>query len=133
MAIYLGNTKIVGDINQVPPHASSHETNGSDPITPENIGAANIQHTHEYAKIPSTQTITIPLSSWTSYSFGYNQTVSVDGMRGSSLVIITPHPDSYDSYVKSRVRCTVQGWGALTFACKEMPDSDLSVNIMILG
>lgn len=94
MAIYLGNTKIVGDINQVPPHASSHETNGSDPITPENIGAANIQHTHEYAKIPSAQTITIPLSSWTSYSFGYNQTVSVDGMRGSSLVIITPHPDS---------------------------------------
>lgn len=34
MAIYLGNTKIVGDINQVPPHASSHEANGSDPITP---------------------------------------------------------------------------------------------------
>ena len=61
------------------------------------------------------------------------QTVSVTGMRGSSLAIIAAHPDSYDAYMAARVRCSVQGWGALTFAAKKLPLTDLSVIVMILG
>ena len=54
-------------------------------------------------------------------------------MRGSSLVIVTAHPDSYDPYLAARVRCTVQGWGALTFSSRRIPTEDLLVNVMILG
>lgn len=35
----------------MPPHASSHGTGGSDPITPESIGAAIADHTHTPASI----------------------------------------------------------------------------------
>ena len=137
MAVYFGTNKVldngVAGTSLVLGHADTHGANGTDPITPESIGAAPAQHTHAYAAVPTVQTVTIPVSGWTSYSFGCTQTVSVTGMRGSSLVIVTAHPDSYDPYLAARVRCTVQGWGALTFSSRRIPTEDLLVNVMILG
>ncbi len=137
MAVYFGTNKVldngVAGTSLVLGHADTHGANGTDPITPESIGAAPAQHTHTYAAVPTVQTVTIPVSGWTSYSFGCTQTVSVTGMRGSSLVIVTAHPDSYDPYLAARVRCTVQGWGALTFSSRRIPTEDLLVNVMILG
>ena len=113
MAVYFGTNKVldngVAGTSLVLGHADTHSANGTDPITPESIGAAPTQHTHTYAAVPTVQTVTIPVSGWTSYSFGCTQTVSVTGMRGTSLVIVTAHPDSYDPYMAARVRCTVQG------------------------
>ena len=135
MAVYFGTNKVldngVAGTSLVLGHADTHSANGTDPITPESIGAAPTQHT--YAAVPTVQTVTIPVSGWTSYSFGCTQTVSVTGMRGTSLVIVTAHPDSYDPYMAARVRCTVQGWEALTFSSRRIPSEDLMVNVMILG
>lgn len=137
MAVYFGTNKVLGNgvagTSLVLGHADTHSANGTDPITPESIGAAPTQHTHTYAAVPTVQTVTIPVSGWTSYSFGCTQTVSVTGMRGTSLVIVTAHPDSYDPYMAARVRCTVQGWEALTFSSRRIPSEDLMVNVMILG
>lgn len=83
--------------------------------------------------MPIVQTVELPVSGWTTYEFGCIQTIAVENMRGSSLIIVSSHPDCYDTYVSARVRCTVQGWGALTFASKTLPDLDLKVNVMILG
>ncbi len=137
MAVYLGNNKIldngVAGTSLVLGHGETHGSSGTDPITPQSIGAAPAEHSHDYAPVPQLQTVTLPLSGWNSYDYGCTQTVSVTGMRGSSLAIIAAHPDSYDAYMAARVRCSVQGWGALTFAAKKLPLTDLSVNVMILG
>lgn len=137
MAVYFGTNKIldngVAGTSLVLGHAPTHAAGGGDALTPESIGAAPAQHTHSYAPQPISHTITLPLSGWTSYSYGCTQTVSVTGMRGSSLALVASHPDCYDAYMAARVRCSVQGWGALTFASKKLPTQDLSVNILILG
>ena len=137
MAVYFGTNKVldngVAGTSLVLGHADTHGTDGTDPITPESIGAAPAQHSHTYAAVPTVQTVSIPVSGWTSYTYGCTQTVSVTCMRSTSLVILTAHPDSYDAYVAARVRCTVQGWGALTFIGRKIPSDDLMINVMILG
>lgn len=137
MAVYFGANKIldngVAGTSLVLGHGETHASGGSDPITPESIGAAPAQHTHGYAPVPVIQTVTLPHSGWAVYSYGCVQTIAVPDMRGNSLVLVAAHPNDYDSYMAARVRCSVQGWGALTFAAKKLPPYDLNVNIMIMG
>ncbi|MEA5058932.1 MAG: hypothetical protein EOM66_06145 [Clostridia bacterium] len=137
MAVYFGTNKVldngVGGTSLVLGHGETHAAAGSDPITPESIGAAPAEHAHDYAPMPFIQTVTLPQSAWTVYSYGCVQTVSVQNMRGSSLALVASHPNNYDEYMAARVRCSVQGWGALTFASKKLPSYDLNVNILIMG
>ena len=137
MAVYFGNEKILDNGVAGTPlllaHGETHASSGSDPLTPESIGAAPLDHIHAYAQQPATVSILLPQSGWTCYAYGCTQTVSVEGMRSSSLIIVASHPDYYDEFLAARVRCAVQGWGALTFSCKRLPIRDLTVNIMILG
>jgi hypothetical protein len=78
------------------------------------------------------QTITLPRANWTLFSSGCMQTLDVAGMRAGSLALIACHPDYYDDYMESRVRCAVQGWDALTFAAKKVPNNDLDVHVLIM-
>ncbi len=136
MAVYFGKSKIldngVAGTSLVLGHGETHASGGSDPITPESIGAAPVKHTHNYAPAPIMQTITLPRANWTLFSSGCMQTLDVAGMRAGSLALIACHPDYYDDYMESRVRCAVQGWDALTFAAKKVPNNDLDVHVLIM-
>lgn len=77
----------------------------------------------------TTTTITLPASSWS----GNITTRAVSGMTSSANIIVTPSPSSYIAYNEAGIRCMAQGSGALSFACEEVPTSDLQVNIIILG
>lgn len=77
----------------------------------------------------TTTTITLPASSWS----GNITTGAVSGMTSSANIIVTPSPSSYIAYNEAGIRCMAQGSGALSFACEEVPTSDLQVNIIILG
>lgn len=137
MAVYFGKSKIldngVAGTSLVLGHGETHASGGSDPITPQSIGAAPVMHTHSYAQKPVLQTITLPRANWTLFSSGCMQTLTVAGMRAGSLALIACHPDYYDDYMESRVRCAVQGWDALTFAAKKVPNNNLDVHVLIMG
>ena len=138
MAVYFGPNKIldngVAGTSLVLGHGESHATTGSDPTTPESIGAAPAQHSHSgYAPAPIIQTLTLYQSNWTIFSSGCLQTISAPGMRANSLILVVSHPNDYDYYIESRVRCSVQGWDALTFSAKKVPSFDISVNIIVMG
>lgn len=102
----------------VPAHSSTHKKGGSDQILPADIGAA----TEPLAS-------TVSLSGWS----GNTVTVSVPGVAADSIVIVTPHPDSFVVWSESMIRATAQGAGTLTFACEETPSGTVNANILIVG
>lgn len=92
---------------------------GSD-VTPANLGCA----------VPSVaKTATLASGSWS----GNQQTVSVAGVTAGGHIIIAPAGASYVAYAENMVRCVSQAEGSLTFQCEDVPSSDLTVNILIVG
>lgn len=77
----------------------------------------------------NTATVTLAAASWNS---SFNQTVSVQGVSPTSVVIVSPAPSSYEAYAEAWVRCTELGAGTMTFACAGAPNVDLTVNIIIM-
>ena len=75
------------------------------------------------------QTISLPVSSWS----GNSQTVTCNGVTTGNTVIVSSAPSSQNAYGKANVRCTAQASNSLTFACDRTPETDLTVNIVILG
>lgn len=72
--------------------------------------------------------VTLSTSSWSSNT----QTVSVDGLKDTDVVIPGPASASYLAYGESAVRCTAQQTGSLTFTCTDVPSEDLTVNVLII-
>ena len=77
----------------------------------------------------STATIVLPVASWNNNS----QTVTCTGVTVDNTIIVTPTPDSLEIYSSAQVKCITQASNSLTFTCSEMPESDVQVNIIILG
>lgn len=75
-----------------------------------------------------TATATLTAGGWS----GNAQLVSVAGVTANSTVIVTAAPDSYEHYNECAVRCSAQGSGTLTFACTDLPTSNVTANVLIL-
>lgn len=75
---------------------------------------------------------TVTLSTtWTNNT----QTISVPssvGITSTSLVIISPAPNSFLNYGDSGIYCSAQGTNSLTFTCQSPPSSSLTVNVVKL-
>lgn len=81
--------------------------------------------------VSSSTTITVTLTSawWSSKS----QTVSATGVTASNTVIVSPAPSSINDYASNSVYCESQGSWTLTFKCNTVPDSAITVNVLILS
>ena len=77
----------------------------------------------------STVTVTLSVASWSNNS----QTVTATGVTADNTIIISPSPTSHTAYGSAKVVCTAQTMNTLTFTCGEIPESDLTVNVVILG
>ena len=75
-----------------------------------------------------TATATLTAGGWS----GNAQLVSVAGVTANSTVIVTAAPESYEHYNECAVRCSAQGSGTLTFACTDLPTSNVTANVLIL-
>lgn len=75
----------------------------------------------------NTATITLATAGWSNNS----QTVTVQGVTASNIVIVNPAPASYDEYVIDNVRCTGQDTNELTFSCDFVPDEAITVSVII--
>ncbi len=97
----------------------------------EGTDYAAANHTHDYAKKPSTVTLSIAAGDWTSNSC----TKPVAGVTASetdALIIPTPAMGSLTAYIQSGVKVTAQGSGTLTFSCDTKPFSTLIVYVVII-
>jgi hypothetical protein len=89
-------------------------------VTAEALGGA----------IPSTtKTATLSAGGWSSKK----QTVTVSGITASQHLVIAPAPASYVAYGESMVRCVTQAANSMTFQCEDVPTSNLTVNVLIVG
>lgn len=79
----------------------------------------------------SVKIITLLADSWVEKS----QTIIVGGILADEtkqLIVPLPASDNEDAYNAAEVKCTTQGENKLTFACADMPVSDLVVNVFVI-
>ena len=77
--------------------------------------------------------VSLVIANWTGEAAPFAQTITVEGMTAEAKIIVSPAPASLDAYGAVGVRCTEQGANSLTFSCDSAPESDLTVNILIVG
>ena len=111
-------------------HASTHQANGSDPITLQtgNYGNGTITKVKLASGATYTQIeITLTVAGWSDNS----QTVTASGVTANNAVVVSPAPSSYSSYGEFGVYCNAQAANSLTFVCDSVPDVALAINIFI--
>ena len=111
-------------------HASTHQANGSDPITLQtgNYGDGTITKVKLASGATYTQlTVTLTVAGWSDNS----QTVTASGVTANNAVVVSPAPSSYRSYGEFGVYCSAQAANSLTFVCDSVPDVALAINIFI--
>ena len=111
-------------------HASTHQANGSDPLTLQTGNYGDNTITKQKLASGATYTsiaVTLATANWSSNT----QTVNVAGVTASNAVIVSAAPASYLSYSEFGVYCSAQGAGTLTFTCDSTPDVNLTVNVLI--
>ena len=91
-------------------------------ITPDSIGAAEKS---------VAVTASLPVASWDGGAKTLSVTLSQD-VTGKNLVI-SPAPTSFEAWCEAGVRATAQNGKNLTFTCTDVPATDLTANILIVG
>lgn len=84
-----------------------------------------------YAVTMNVVTATMSSSGWSNQE----QTVNVSGVladENKQSIISVAAPTSLKAYLDNNVNLTAQGAGKLTFACDNVPTSDITVNILML-
>ena len=73
-------------------------------------------------------TITLTAAGWSSNT----QTVTVNGVTSTSVVLVAPDPSDTADYVAAGILCTSQTTNSLTFTATTTPTNDIDVNIVCL-
>lgn len=76
-----------------------------------------------------TRTATLSATGWNSSSL--QQAVTVSGVTASNLVEVSPAPASYEVASAASVYCLSQTTNSLTFKCKTIPATAITVNVVI--
>lgn len=95
--------------------------------------ASEYQPAGTYAAPAKAKIVSLAIANWTGEAATFAQTITVEGMTAESKIIVSPVPASLDAYGSAQVRCTAQAANGLTFACSSAPESDLAVNVLIVG
>lgn len=110
-----------------------------DPTDPDD--AANKAYVD--SKAPTSVTVILTADGWTNTmapvepggeTVGHQQTVTVPGVVASEIAqLITPTPAilSQSAYYKAGIMCTNQAANSLTFTCQTVPESTLTVYVVI--
>ena len=73
-------------------------------------------------------TVTLVAANWSANS----QTVTVNGVTSTSVVLVAPDPTDTADYVAAGILCTSQTTNSLTFTATTTPTNDIDVNIVCL-
>lgn len=72
--------------------------------------------------------VTLPVESWSNLAV----TAVVAGATASNIVDFSPEPSSLDAFGAAEIRCTAQGTNTLTFTCSEVPETAVTINVMLI-
>lgn len=78
---------------------------------------------------PKICSVTIATTDWDDFAC----TKVVTGITPTMTIIAVASPASLDEYLDCAVRCTNQALNSLSFACYELPQNDITVNILCLN
>ena len=145
--VSFANSRITGIVSQignaglkVAAHASTHATDGSDPITPESIGASAADHTHTPSDIgaqAARSTFTsksVATSAWTSNTtyddYPYRAAVACSGVTAAMFAEVVLSPADATSGNFAPV-CTTYNGGVYIYA-KAVPDAAITIPTIIV-
>lgn len=74
-------------------------------------------------------TATLTVAGWSSNT----QTITVNGVTSSNVVIVSPQPLSAGDYASAGILCTAQNTNSLTFTCTQTPSNAIDLSIVIIG
>lgn len=77
----------------------------------------------------TTASATLAVADWSSNT----QTITVNGVTSSNVVIVSPQPLSATDYAAAGILCTGQAANSLTFTCTATPSTAISLSIVIIG
>lgn len=86
-----------------------------------------------YAAPAVAKIVSLAIADWVGAAAPFTQAVTVQGVKAASNIIVAPAPAHLEVYGSAQVRCTAQAANSLTFACSKVPESNLTVNILIVG
>ena len=106
------------------------------------LGVSLSDHNHDeryaakgdFAPEQIAHTGVLGMASWIGDAAPYTQTVSVTGVTSSTVhchPIVSPAPSCIKDYVKYGISCITQGSNVLIFACETLPESDITVHILV--
>lgn len=76
--------------------------------------------------------VTLKASGWSDKKITIDvENVISDSAKCNVMVAADPEEENFIAYGDSVVRCMTQGEGTLTFACVEVPEKDLKVNVSV--
>lgn len=78
----------------------------------------------------STKTTSVTIPSTTTYTDKVCS-VTVDGITESTVLLVSPNPNSISAWSSSGMYCSGQGTNSLSFTCTTIPTSDITINIII--
>jgi hypothetical protein len=76
--------------------------------------------------------VTLLKDVWQADSESITQTVQVDNLLSTDIVIVAPIPENVQVYSYSEIICSEQNNNSLTFKATLQPAEDIDVNILIL-
>ena len=137
-------TRIVSQIGnaglKIAAHASTHATDGSDPITPASIGAASANHTHTPASIGAQvarltfTSKSVATSAWASNStytdFPYRAAVACTGVTAAMFAEVVLSPADATSGNFAPV-CDTYAGGVYLYA-KAVPDAAITIPTIVV-
>ena len=89
----------------------------------------------DYASPAFIRTATLTVAGWTGEAAPFTQIVTVEGiLADATKQAILPAPDiaSIEAWGAAGITCIAQVENALTFSCTTLPDSEITVSIVIL-
>lgn len=78
----------------------------------------------------SSISVTLTVAWWNNDN---EQSVSATWVTASNNVIISPNPSNIEEYWNSKIYCSAQTSWSLTFTCTDVPENDITVNVLILN
>lgn len=83
--------------------------------------------------LPTSTTVTIPVSAWGALANGYSANVTVSNMNATKSVLIQPNSETVEAYSTNGIKCVAQGTNTLTFTADSLPTTPILVDILHMG
>ena len=97
--------------------------NSTNPVTSSGVKS--------YVDAKDSVAVAVTVTGWDSSTM--QATCTCSGVTASNNIIVTPAPDSYLVWAECQVRAIAQAADNIIFQCEEVPGSEITANVLIVG